>query len=124
MTDPQRIYVSFQAVVNNIKSFGMTTTYPDALQYERAYWSNSAVDQFKIFSTDIPDERKTIPEFKKCFKAYFLPSKSSDSLWHKWEFVKQSQVDRLQPITEVVIMLNNQRSSLPRNMISDFAMKS
>jgi hypothetical protein len=40
-------------------------------------------DQFEIFSMDTPDERKTIPEVKKCFETYFLPLTLSDELWHK-----------------------------------------
>jgi hypothetical protein len=53
-----------------------------------AHCSNSAVDQFNIFSTDTPDEGKSIPEYKKCFKTYILPSTSSDNLMCKWGSVK------------------------------------
>jgi hypothetical protein len=41
---------------------------PYALQYYGAYCSNSAVNQCKIFSTNTPDEQKTIPELKKYIK--------------------------------------------------------
>jgi hypothetical protein len=69
-----------QAVANNIKSYGIKATDPDVLQYYEAYCSKSITDEFEKFSTDAPDERKKIPELKKCFKIYFLPSISSDDL--------------------------------------------
>jgi hypothetical protein len=48
-----------------MNSYGIKETNPDALQHYGAYCSNSAVDQFKIFSTDTPDEKKTHPELKR-----------------------------------------------------------
>jgi hypothetical protein len=67
----------------------MKETNSDVLQYYGTYFSNSVVDQFEIFNTNIPDDRKTIPELKRYFETYFLPSTSLDDLWYKWESVKQ-----------------------------------
>jgi hypothetical protein len=98
--DRQQINAWFGAVVNYINCYGIKETDPDVLQYYGVYCSNSAADNFKIFSTDIPDERKIISELNKCFKTYFLPSTSSDDLWCKWESIKQTQDSRVQPITK------------------------
>jgi hypothetical protein len=70
--DPQRINAWFQLVTNYINNYGIKKTDPDAPQDYGVYSSNSIVDQFEIFSTDITEERKTIPELKKCFETYFL----------------------------------------------------
>jgi hypothetical protein len=87
------------------------------------YYSNSVADQFEIFGTDTPDERRTIPELMNCYETYFLLSTSLDDLWCKWESVKQTQDGRVKPITKVIIKVKNLQSSLPKNTISDFTMK-
>jgi hypothetical protein len=53
---------------------------PDSLQYCGAYYSNSIVDQFKIFSTDTSDKGKAILELKNCFETFFLSTILSDDL--------------------------------------------
>jgi hypothetical protein len=79
-TDTQQINAWFRAVANCINSYGIKKTDIDVLQYYGAYCSNSTADQFEIFSTEIPDERKTIPVLKKCFNTYFLPVTTLDDL--------------------------------------------
>jgi hypothetical protein len=121
--DPLRINSWFRAVGNYIKSFNITDSDPDALQYYGAYCKDSAADQFEIFCSDTENDTKTVPGLKKCFETYFLPSTSIDDLWHKWESIKQTQDGKVTPITETVIKLKNLRASLPPGTISDFAMK-
>jgi hypothetical protein len=78
--DLQQINARFQVIANYINSYNMKETDPNALQYSGVYCSNSVADEFEIFSTNIPDQRKTISELNKCFETCFLLSKSSDNL--------------------------------------------
>jgi hypothetical protein len=121
--DLRQINTWFWAVANYINSYGIKETDLDTLQYYGAYSNNSVVDQFKIFSTDIPDERYTIPVLKRCFETYFLLFTTLDNLWHKWESVKQTQHGWVQPIIGVIIKFKNLHLSLPRNTISVLVMK-
>jgi hypothetical protein len=75
---------------NYISSYDIKKTYLDRLQYYRAYGSNSAVDQLKIFNTETADKRKTILKLKMCSENPFLQSSTSGDLWHKWQSAKQT----------------------------------
>jgi hypothetical protein len=101
----------------------MKETNPNVLQYYGVYCSNNAADLFERFSTNTPDDRKTISELQKCVEIDFLLSTSADEKWYKWKSIKQTQDGTVQPITNLIIKLTNQRSTLARNMISDIAMK-
>src|SRR5687767_8390931 len=94
--DPLYINAWFNAVSRYIRSFGIQDTSDDILQYYGAYCSDTARNQFEIY--DSKEGEMSVADLKKDFEKYFLPSTSTDEIYHDWLSEKQTVEGKIQPI--------------------------